>query len=507
MKMNGLNIFMFLLTLVFAALTIFFRFNYIGAGQEVLTYLISFIILATIFIFLRKDTVHFKFMYPGLLTFLLFMIIPIFFSLYISFTNLSTGHFLSESQVRELLLEERFLAENAEIFDFRLYKDKSKHVIKTKFKNKVFVAHFDINSKVPIILKTLTNNSLKNLSQLKTSEVFLLKDRLKSLIFITPNKKELSYYRVSQLGEVSKRYESFEVDGIKDLTTNEIFFPNSNTGFFTSNKDKKRIAPGFYIIVGLENFISIFKNETIKSSFLKVCLWTLIWGLMSVFLSFSAGMFLAIFLNDKNLKLKPIYRSLLIIPYSIPFFISVLIFKGMLNKDFGIINEFLANIGIVKVPWLDDPIMAKISVLLVNLWLGFPYMFLLITGILQSIPSSVYEAAKLDGANSWTTFKKITLPLIMTSIAPLLIGSFAFNLNNFVGIYLLTGGGPPIAGAITPVGETDILISYTYRLAFEGAGGQDFGLASSISLFIFVIISILTLINFKLTNMTKEELS
>ena len=132
-------------------------------------------------------------------------------------------------------------------------------------------------------------------------------------------------------------------------------------------------------------------------------------------------------------------------------------------------------------------------------------MFLIVTGILQSIPESLYEAAKLDGAGRIATFKNITLPLIMSAVGPLLVGSFAFNLNNFVGIYLLTGGGPPIPGASTAVGETDILISYTYRLAFEGGQGQDFGLASSIALFIFLIVSILTLINFKLSRMGSAD--
>ena len=175
-----------------------------------------------------------------------------------------------------------------------------------------------------------------------------------------------------------------------------------------------------------------------------------------------------------------------------------------MNKDFGAINLLLVEMGFDKIPWLETPFWAKISCLVVNLWLGFPYMFLVVTGILQSIPASLYEAAKLDGAGKIATFRHITLPLIMSAVGPLLVGSFAFNLNNFVGIYLLTGGGPPIPGVTTAVGETDILISYTYRLAFEGGQGQDFGLASSIALFIFLIVSILTLINFKLSGMGGE---
>ncbi len=503
MMNKPVHLFLVSLLIVFGALTTYFQTYNLDLGYQLMIYVAGFITIATGFIFFRKDTVHFKFMYPGLLTFLIFMVIPIFFSLYVSFTNLSTGHFLSENQVKSLMLEERHLVDDSKVVTFKLYKGVDNYLISTPTLDGLSLFNIDNDTEVNLVSsKDLNENDFKELS---TKEIFSIREKLRNISFLTRDDIKLSYYRVSKLAQLNPTFVTNSKGELINTKTSQVFTPNSETGYFTSSDGKTKLAPGYYVNVGLKNFYSIFKNETIKSSFLKVCLWTLIWGVSSVFLSFSAGMFLAIFLNDKNLKLKPVYRSLLIIPYSIPFFISVLIFKGMLNKDFGIINEFISSMGFEKVSWLGDPIMAKVSALLVNLWLGFPYMFLLITGILQSIPASVYDAAKLDGAGVWRTFKSITLPLIMSSIAPLLIGSFAFNLNNFVGIYLLTGGGPPIPGAVTPVGETDILISYTYRLAFEGAGGQDFGLASTISLFIFLIISILTLINFRLSNMTKEE--
>ena len=307
---------------------------------------------------------------------------------------------------------------------------------------------------------------------------------LNNIKFVLPNGIELGYYRSDSLINVQKKYLSLPDKKLKDMETGEIYYPNLSTGFYTNGEDN--LTPGFFVTVGLKNYLSLFTNPSIKSSFMKILIWTLIWAFSTVILTFSLGMFLALVVNNKNFQLKSVYRALLIIPYSIPFFISILIFKGLLNKDFGIINELICNFGFAKVSWLENPLMAKISCLLVNLWLGLPYMFLITTGILQSIPESVYEAASLDGAGKFATFKNITLPMIFSAIAPLLVGSFAFNLNNFVGIYLLTGGGPPIPGAMTPAGETDILISYTYRLAFEGGQGQDFGLASSIALFIFI---------------------
>jgi maltose/maltodextrin transport system permease protein len=469
------------------------------------TLLLTFVGLATVIIFTKKNATHLRFMYPGLVTFLVFMVIPIFFSIYISTTNLGTGHFFSKEDATTLILQERIFDNSSPVLQFEMYKSTSpsedkKYLIQTENSS----ATFNLTD-TKIQLEDVRHKTVYDWKQLSTGEIYSIKDQLSKINFKTLSGHILSYYRTDKLAKTTQRYNK-QGEDLVDTVTGTLYAPNDDQGFYYNKATNNRLSPGFYTFIGLDNYISIFQSETIKSSFLKVCTWTLIWAFMSVFLSFSAGMFLALFLNDKNLTLKPLYRSLIIIPYSIPFFISVLVFKGMLNKDYGLINDLISNLGLAKVDWLNDPFMAKISALLVNLWLGFPYMFLLITGILQSIPQSVYEAAKLDGASKWTTFRKITLPLIMSSIAPLIIGSFAFNLNNFVGIYLLTGGGPPIPGAVTPVGETDILISYTYRLAFEGAGGQFFGLASTISLFIFVIISALTVINFKVSKINKEAL-
>ena len=195
-----------------------------------------------------------------------------------------------------------------------------------------------------------------------------------------------------------------------------------------------------------------------------------------------------------------VYRSLLIIPYALPSFLSALIWAGLLNQEFGVINEFLN----LDIPWLRDQWMAKVSVLLVNTWLGFPYMFLISTGALQAIPDNLKEAAAIDGATSRQAFRRVTLPLLLVSLAPLLIASFAFNFNNFNTIFLLNKGGPPIAGAHTPAGHTDILISYTYRLAFESGRGADFGLAAGIGILIFMIVATISALSFKRTAVFEE---
>jgi ABC-type sugar transport system permease subunit len=173
----------------------------------------------------------------------------------------------------------------------------------------------------------------------------------------------------------------------------------------------------------------------------------------------------------------------------------------MLNEQIGVITEILESTIGYAPPWFTDPTWAKIGILLVNLWLGYPYFMLVCSGALQGIPQDIYSAADVDGAGAWTKFSRLTLPLLLVAVGPLLIASFTFNFNNFNVIYLYNEGGPPIAGAPTPVGHTDILISYVFKLAFGGARGADYGFASAISIIIFAIVVIITLFQFKYTNM------
>ncbi len=458
------------------------------------------------FIFIKKNAYPLRFMYPGLVTFFLFLVLPIIFTVIIGFTNLSTGHLLSKKVATKLLLEETYVptdgTEKYLSFDLLKLGDSEYKIIATDdSSSKAYTGIFNVDSQKEVQLVPL--DSLPTEEGISKGRVFRLLKKLKKLKVTLNDETKLVFHRVDKLVNVKKRFSMDREGRLLDKQSGEVFTADNKVGAYKSGD--KVLSPGYYVTVGFGNFAKLFTDPSVKESFFKIFFWTMIWALGSVFLSFSLGISLALLVNNKLLKGKAIYRVLLIIPYSIPFFISILVFRGLLNKDFGIVNEILVAWGIPKINWLGNPLVAKISCLMVNLWLGFPYMFLVTTGILQSIPESVYEAASIDGARRWATFRHITLPMTFSAVAPLLVGSFAFNLNNFVGIYLLTGGGPPIPGATTPAGETDILISYTYRLAFEGGGGQDFGLASSIAIIIFFIIAIITLFNFKMSGMFKSS--
>ena len=292
---------------------------------------------------------------------------------------------------------------------------------------------------------------------------------------------------------------------VNTLTNTELIERDSAFWDYNESGSLVRLM-GYKSYVGGANFSKIITDPRISGPFFKIFGWTFVYAALSVLFTFIIGLIFALLLNDAKFKGRIIYRTLLIIPWAIPAFISVLVWRnGFFNETYGIINRFiLGSLGISPVKWLNDPFWAKVSVLIANTWLGFPYMMTITLGSLQSIPSELYEAAVIDGASRWKQFRQITFPLLMVAVAPLLVMSFAFNFNNFTNIYLLTGGGPAMAGTNTPAGSTDILISYVYKLAFEGSQGQDFGFASAISILIFAIIAVFSYFNFKFSGSFEE---
>ena len=261
---------------------------------------------------------------------------------------------------------------------------------------------------------------------------------------------------------------------------------------------------GWRTVIGFDNYFRLFTNERIRQPFIGVFAWNLVFAVGTVAINFILGLALANALQDDRLRGRAFYRSILILPYAVPAFLSTLIWRGLLNERFGQVNDALASIGIDPIPWLADPTWAKVAVLLVNLWLGFPYMFLITSGALTSIPLELKEAARVDGASPWMVFRTVTLPLLLVSTAPLLIGAFAFNFNNFVLILLLTQGGPPLSGYDVPVGATDILISFTFDLASGAGRGNQFALASAVVVLIFVVVAVISAFSFRFTKRLED---
>ncbi|HIV82616.1 MAG TPA: ABC transporter permease subunit [Candidatus Salinicoccus merdavium] len=253
--------------------------------------------------------------------------------------------------------------------------------------------------------------------------------------------------------------------------------------------------------VGFDNFKALIEVDIWRNTFFSVFTWTIVWTLVATTLQIALALLLAIIVNNPLIKFKRLIRTVLILPWAVPAFVTILIFSALFNNQFGAINnDILQPLFGLSLPWLSDPFWAKVALILIQTWLGFPFVFALFTGVLQSISADWYEAADIDGASSWQKFSNITFPHIMFATAPLLIMQYAGNFNNFNIIYLFNAGGPAIRGQ--NAGGTDILISWVYKLTFET---QNFNMAAAISIIIGIIVASIAAFQFSRTRSIREE--
>jgi maltose/maltodextrin transport system permease protein len=276
-----------------------------------------------------------------------------------------------------------------------------------------------------------------------------------------------------------------------------------DTGFFTGEKGGAQLQPGFKVGIGLGNYRRLFTDPDFRGPFFSIFGWTLAFATLTVLFTTIIGMTLAVVLNWEALRFRTLYRTLLFLPYAVPGFISILVFKGLFNQNFGEINAILDGLFGLKPDWFADPFLAKVMLLIVNTWLGYPYIMVLCSGLMKAIPHDLYEASAIAGASPLTNFFRITAPLIAKPLMPLLISAFAYNFNNFVLVALLTDGRPDFLNTKIPAGTTDILVSYTYRIAFKDSG-QNFGLAAAISTMIFFMVALMSLANLHIARVNKD---
>jgi arabinogalactan oligomer/maltooligosaccharide transport system permease protein len=253
---------------------------------------------------------------------------------------------------------------------------------------------------------------------------------------------------------------------------------------------------------GFETFISIFKIKIWGSTFVKIFIWTIFWAFFATFSSYIFGLFQAVLFQSKLVKFRSFWRGIFILPWAVPAIVSLMIFRVMFNKE-GIINQMLLSGGFIQqaIPFLSDPFWARVCLVVVNVWLGFPYFMVLISGVITTVSPELYEAAQIDGANAIARFRAITLPSILASTAPQILMSITFNFNNFNMIYFLTDGGPPNP-AYQMAGSTDILISWIFKLTLDQ---RMYNYASALSIFIFIIIATVSSWNLLRTRAFKEN--
>ncbi|OMH29099.1 maltose ABC transporter permease MalF [Motiliproteus sp. MSK22-1] len=469
------------------------------AQQQIAFALLLLVLIASAsYIFFSKKAYAHRYIYPSLAGMGIFVIFPLLYTVGIGFTNYSASNLLSLERVQEFHLSQTYVS-SAGKYQFQLFESNGQYRIQVyrpdvpgqQFSTESFSLGDEVQS------LTLYKGSTALPEPLKIRQIIKLKAALAKLRLNLPQGGELRLSGLRQFAAVTPVYVRGDGNTLINQQNGEQIRPNFDTGFYQTSAGEA-LSPGFTVAVGWQNFTRVVTDPNIREPFLQIFVWTLLFSALSVLFTLVVGLLLANLLQWEQLRGKGFYRTMLILPYAVPAFISILVFKGLFNQNFGEINLVLGQLFGIEPTWFSDPLMAKSMILIVNTWLGYPYILLLCMGLLQSIPGDLYEASTMDGAGPVDNLLRITLPLVIKPLVPLLIASFAFNFNNFVLISLLTGGSPDIIGATTPAGTTDLLVSYTYRIAFQDSG-QNFGLAAAIATVIFLMVGALALINLKLS--------
>ena len=501
---------------VIDAVALVFGYALANGGLLLGAVVLAIITVLVNIVFLVDRLYPLRWVAPGVMLTVLMVVYPLLFTVYIALTNYGQGHILSKAQVIERLESQYFTPEEGGRLSWLAYRSPANNFLFVleneqgeRFLGDPNTGIADFDPSDPRFGELDPTDGLPatidNYLRLNRIQVVQFLTRLQDVRIQGEVQGEPADIRIVSLDRADLGQQLYSYDPARDVIVNNQTDTDyvSREGFFVG-PDGTQLRPGFQDLVGLHNFVRAFTDPQIRGPFLGVFVWTFAFAGLSVLTTFFFGLALALIFNDQRLPAKGIFRTLAIVPYTIPGFISALIWVGLLNPLFGPVNLFIRDLIGISPQWFSDGNLAKVAILLINLWLGYPYMMLVTLGALQSIPSDLYEAAQIDGANAWQQFRKITFPLLLVAIAPLLIGSFAFNFNNFTLIDLVTQGGPPTPGATTPAGQTDILISYTYRVAFASGQGNDYAFAAAISMFIFVIIAAITIFNFRLSRRLED---
>ncbi|NLE71226.1 MAG: ABC transporter permease subunit [Actinomycetales bacterium] len=467
------------------------------------------LLVAANYVYFSRRTLPMKYVLPGLAFLLVYQIYVVAYTGFVAFTNYGDGHnSTKEHAIDALLIQNERRVEGTAGVPLAVVADDGGTLgfaVVVDDAVRVGTAERPLEEVPDAVVDGRVIADVPGWTVLSRQEVLARQQEVTRLRVPVSDDAEAGSIRTqdARTGYVYRSALVYDADAdtMTDQVTGTVYRPNDRGQF--EAEDGTTLGVGWRVPVGAENFVTAFGDARYAQPFLRILAWTFAFALLSVVTTFLLGLFLAMVFNDPRVRGRRVYRTLLILPYAIPGFLAALLWSGLLNRRFGFVNEVL--LGGAEIGWLTDPWLAKLSVLGVNLWLGFPYMFLITTGALQAIPSDLLEAAKVDGAGRFRTWRSVVMPLLLVATAPLLISSFAFNFNNFTLIYMLTGGGPRFADASVPLGHTDILISMVYSVSgVDGSAPKNYGLASALSIVIFLIVATVSAIAFRQTRKLEE---
>jgi arabinogalactan oligomer/maltooligosaccharide transport system permease protein len=486
-------------------------------GQLIGTIVFGLIGLAILAVYSTHRNIPAKYLLPGLIFFLAFQIWPAIFTGATAFTNWGDGHSLTKeesieaitsSSVEEVEGQPRYSLSVAVKEPQDVATGDPVYILTDPETNVVYAGTEEGLTEIPAADVTTGPTgrvtAVTGYTILNGREVNARSQELDSFAVPTSEGAAIKKVGISEAyeGKPAATYDP-ATDTITDTRPEATGEPAKvyeaqDASWVNVDDPNDQLPQGWKENVGFENFTNALTDPTLRAGFVKILAWNFTFAVLSVLSTFLLGLALALLFNDDRLKGKGFMRALLVLPYALPGFVTALVWASMFNQQFGLINNSLG----LSIDWLGDGTWAKVAILTTNLWLGFPYMFIVCTGALQSIPGDVKEAAAIDGATGFRTVRSIIMPLVLVAVGPLLIASFAFNFNNFGLIYLMTEGGP-FENNQSAIGSTDLLITYAYRLAFTSAA-PNFGYAAAISIFIFMIVAVLSWIGFRQTKALEE---
>ncbi|HEY0854632.1 MAG TPA: maltose ABC transporter permease MalF [Devosia sp.] len=462
------------------------------AGEPLFAAVTMALLVGIVIVFGSRRFYTARFVFPAVTAVLIFIALPVLYTSYVGFTNFGARNLLTFDRVVAYHLGQRTVDKSTERPFALVAADGGYQLFLPEGDGGLLSSIFTLDG-TPVTLD-MAPVTAAPAETVPMKDVVKFRNQLGAVTAKLPDGTELQSSGLRSFARVTSVYQRQDDGTLVNITDGSKLTPDDSVGFYR-NEAGATVAPGWRVNVGLANFQRVLFNEGIRQPMLQIFLWTVAFALASVFFSFAVGITLASILQWPHLRGKSVYRILLILPYAVPAFISILVFRGLFNQNFGEINLILSGLFGVKPNWFTDPTLARTMLIMVNIWLGYPYMMLLSMGYLQSVPQDHYKAAALEGSSPLRSFFSITLPQILPPFVPLLISSFAFNFNNVVIILLLTRGAPDIPGTLIPAGQTDILGSFTFRMSFQDAG-QSFGIAGAISTMIFVLVGVLAYANF-----------
>lgn len=465
------------------------------AGEVLIGTVLGIVLIAAFVVYSSKKLVPLKFLLPGIILLAIFVVTPILYTVLMSGFVYKTGNEITREEALVQIYETGYVPdENFTAYYMTLgkYQGEIAALLTDQATGEVYLGAggkaTPLDSSSVEFDEYATAVGYEGFEQIGFDEAA---NNEAGIIDLRFGFEDGSFIRPESLDAASLTVQAFKFDSttgeLYDSVNDITYVDNGNGNFVNKADPEAKLYPGWRAFNPLENYVDLLTDPVIRGPFVNVFIWTFTFALVTVVTMFAAGLTLAIAL-DKKIRGRNFYKSILILPYAIPSFMSILIWNGMFNRDFGAVNQLIG----VTIDWYNDPWLAKAVILIVNLWLGFPYFYLISAGALQALPGELEEAAAIDGARPSQIMARIKLPLLLQILSPLLIASFAFNFNNFNIVYLLTNGGPVDVLNGETAGATDILITYAYKTAF-GSAEQNLGLASAISVIMFVIVGALSL--------------